>query len=267
MQFRGFGNALTVALISILLMLGALSISLVEHMPEMTMTPTSILLPSAAPITLEPLLPATIATTPQPFDTPTETITSTPTITATAPSHCPIPAGWGQAVVQPYDTLESIAARYNISAAQLRDWNCLPSNKLIAGSVLYVPPVPTNTVVACRVGRIGWRFEYPVKWGDTFYSIAGRYGTTAAVMKEVNCRSSDSIYPGETLWVPIVSATLTPLPTQTPVPGDTALPYPTDPLTETPLPFTATIVPSPTLVPNTPTAIPTLTASPTAFPE
>ena len=58
-----------------------------------------------------------------------------------------------------------------------------------------------------------------------------------------------------------------------PLPGVTVTPQPTDPLTETALPFTATVQPSNTPVPNTPTvaptvtAIPTLTVSPTAFPN
>jgi LysM repeat protein len=275
MQFREFGNALVVALISIALIFGALSISLVEHLPEATATPTLISLPSIPPVTFEAST-ATAVVPPQgtplpPTDTPTATATSTPTTTATAPSYCTVvPAGWGQVIVQPYDTLESIAARYHTSAAALGSANCLSSNMLIAGSVLYVPPVPTNTVVACRAGANGWTNSYIVRWGDTFFSIAGRYGTTAAMMAGVNCRLSDSIYPGEVLWVPIIAATYAPPSTITPLPGYTvmpsATPYPTDPVTETPLPYTSTVVPSPTFVPDTPTPYPTQTASPTAFP-
>jgi len=87
-------------------------------------------------------------------------------------------------------------------------------------------------------------------------------------LQKVNCKTTELIFTGEVLWVPNV-ATRTPYPTL--LPGVTASPYPTDPLTETALPFTLTVIPSNTPVPNTSTpvptftAIPTLTASPTPF--
>jgi LysM repeat protein len=269
MQARALGNALAVALISIVLVLGALSISLVEFAPQaipaVTHQSPFSTLPVAPAATYQSLITETASGQTLPIITPTETITSTPTITATVPSTCAIPAGWGQVQVQTYDTLENIAARYRIDPFQLRDMNCLPGNSLLPGSILYVPPVATNTAVICNQGMNGWTKNYTVRRGDTFYSISRSYSTNAALMKNVNCRSSDTIYPGEVLWVPIVVATLTPMPSSTPIPGDTVIPYPTDPLTETPLPYTVTPVPSPTPVPNTPTPIPTWTASPTAF--
>lgn len=275
MQVRALGNALAIALISIILMLGALSISLVEFVPEATpiATSTEPLSPMSvvATLTSQPTVTAESAITSLALESPTTTTTFTPTITATAPSSCLIPSGWGQMVVQPYDTLYSIAGRYRIDASQLSFANCLVSDVLMTGTVLYVPAVPTNTAVMCNQGMAGWAKNYSVRSGDTFYSISTSYGVSAALMKSVNCHTgSDIIYTGEVLWVPIINATRTPLPSFTPKPGDTAVPYPTDPLTETALPYTVTSVPSP--VPNTPTPIPTytlaptLTASPTVFP-
>ncbi len=272
MQGRSFGQAFAAALLSIGLMLGALSISLVEYAPQATFTPTFI------PLTLAPFtevsqatvdVPAFIAATEVPLvtNTPTQTVVLIPTETATAPSHCPIPPGWTLTIVQPNETLDTIAARYRVSAQQLLVANCLLAPNLIAGSALYVPPVPTNTAVACRPGMAGWSPSYIVARGDTFYSIALRYGVKYQTLKAVNCRQKDDIYAGEILWVPIIAATNTLPPTLTPAPGDTLIPYPTDPLTSTPLPFTATTAPSPTPPPpDTPTPYPTLTASPTAFP-
>jgi len=262
MQARALGNALMIALISIVLMLGALSISLVEFVPESA--PTFTPLPSPLPVTVTITMEPTV--TPLLLESPVATITFTPTITTTPFRSCPIPAGWGQVVVQSYDTLESIAMRYQTGAAQLRNGNCLLSDSLVPGTVLYVPSVPINTLVACMQGLTGWIKNYVVKSGDTFYSISASYGVTSTTMKNANCHPSDLIYAGEILWVPNVP-TRTPYPT--PLPGNTAVPIPTDPLTETPLPYTTTPVPSSTPVPNTPistyTPEPTLTASPTAF--
>jgi LysM repeat protein len=268
---RGFTNALVVALISTGLMIGALSISLVEFVPQAAPTGTNILLPSpvhlTATSTLIPTLTPTVG-----LESPTSSFTPTFINTNTPPASCQPPFGWVQIVIQVGETLETIAARYRISKDELRRANCLLSDNLVAGTILYTPPSMTSTPVVCNQGAAGWVKTYIVKPGDTFYAIASNHYTTAGLLKSVNCRISDLIHPGETLWVPNV-ATRTPYPT--PLPGSTVTPYPTEPLTETALPYTATAIPSNTPLPNTSTPIPTvptttpeptLTPSPTAFP-
>ncbi len=267
MQAKSAGNAIITAVLSILLMIGALSISLVEFVPQETPTPTSIVPPSPIPVTATFTIQP--SATPLLLESPSPTITSTATITATAPHTCPIPPGWAQVTIQLGDTLDNIALRYRINKEQLKSSNCLLGETLVPGTVLYVPPVPTNTVTVCSPGAIGWIKAYTVKSGDTIYSIAVNHGVTANILKTVNCKNSDLIYPGEILWVPNVP-TRTPAPTLPPEMTATAIP--TEPLTETALPYTVT--PIPTLTPEPPTVTPlptntpapTLTASPTAFP-
>jgi LysM repeat protein len=277
-SLRELGNALAVALISIGLMIGSLSISLVEFVPQATPTAENLVfspIPLTATYTTVPTLTATLG-----LESPTPSATSTSTITFTPPASCPPPSGWSQVLIQAGETLDSIAARYRTSKDELRRANCLLTDVLVPGSVFYVPPVPTNTVAACVPGASNWVKGYTVRAGDTIYSIAVSYYTNASQLKSVNCRASDLIYAGEVLWVPNV-ATRTPYPT--PLPGSTVTPRPTEtelpftitvlPFTATVLPFTATVEPSRTPVPatptaiSTPTAIPTQTASPTAFPS
>lgn len=245
---REFGNALVVALISIALMVGALSISLVEFVPEATATPTNVQLPSPLPLTatatLEPTLTPDLA-----LASPTSNIPFTATLTLTPSARCSIPSGWTVIIIQAGDTLESIAARYRSTASVLQTSNCLVTTSLVPGSILYVPSVSTNTPSACTPGASGWTKSYTVKPKDTLYSIGASYYTTTDLMRKVNCRVGDTIYPGETLWVPNV-APRTPSPT--PLPGVTITLYPTEPFTETALPFTATNLPftqSPTATP------------------
>lgn len=255
---RDFGNALVVALISIGLMLGALSISLVEFVPEATPTATNFLAASPAPLT------ATSTSPPTPIPT-LGLESSTPTMTATPPASCQPPFGWvNQVIIQPGETLDILAARYNIGKDELIRANCLVSSTLIAGSKLYVPPIVANTPVTCSQGAAGWAKSYIVKPGDTFYAIATSHYTTAVLLKNVNCRTSDLIFPGETIWVPNV-ATRTPYPT--PLPGITVTLQPTDPLTETALPYTSTTIPTNTPIPATPTHIPISTLIPTVTPS
>ena len=87
-----------------------------------------------------------------------------------------------------------------------------------------------------------------MKANETLYGIASNHYTTVGLLKSVNCRTSDLIHTGETLWVPNV-AVRTPFPT--PLPGNTVAPNPTEPLTETALPLTETALP------YTATAMPT----------
>lgn len=261
---RDFGNALMIATLSIGLMVGALSISLVEFVPEAAPTATSVLLPSPLPVTVTPTTPPTLTLLPTATflpgtETPTNTVAPTNTI-VTLSSTCTSPVGWGQIRVQPNDTLDSLAARYRVSRDELKRGNCLVVDNLIVNTVLYVPPVPTSTVAGCTQGASGWIKSYVVKAGDTIYAIATNYSTTSGLMKSVNCRSSDIIYIGELLWVPN-GPTRTPFPTLRP--GVSATPYPTDQLTETALPYTITVQPSDTPLPLTSTPAPTSSPQPT----
>lgn len=264
---REFGSALVIASISVGLMLGALSISLVEFIPEATPTATIVIPPSPPPITITASVAPTLT-----FENPNMTVTASASATNTtlppSPVSCQPPAGWMPITIQPNDTIDGLAARYRVSKDLLKSANCLVSESLLTGTIFYVPPAPTSTVMACIPGAVNWMKSYMVRPGDTLYSIATNHYTSVSTLRFVNCRVGDQIFVGEILWVPMV-ATRTPIPS--PLPGVTVTPHPTDPLTETALPFTVTVQPSNTSVPNTPTVqptltvAPTLTASPTAF--
>lgn len=263
MRLRELGAALIVAFVSVGLVLGALSISLVEFIPADTPTPTFVLPASPIPVTATS---TNLPTTTLDPTLPTQTFTATNTVLA--PVSCQPPVGWIPISIQLSDTLDGLAIKYNIDKNQLRNANCLLSDTLPSGSVLYVPPAPTSTFAVCSAGAVGWVKSYTVKPGDTLYTIATNHYTNVSLLQKVNCKFTDVIKSGEVLWVPNV-ATRTPFPT--PLPGVSPSPYPTDPLTLTALPFTSTVIPTNTSVPNTattvpsPTAVPTLTASPTSI--
>lgn len=262
-SLRGFGNALTAALLSILLTLGALSISLVGFIPEEAPAPTLTQISPPIPVTATHTLPPTptfIAEAASPAPSATNS--------AAAAAACPAPQGWIQITVQAGDTLESLAARYGTNRDILKSFNCLTSDTLLPGTVLLAPSNLTSTPRVCNKGAAGWSPNYILQPGDTLYSIALRYYVTPDLLKSVNCLSSDQVRAGDALWVPIV-ATRTPL--ATPIPGIivTYTSAPTEPLTSTALPFTLTPIPTQTFIPtsaSTVTPIPTPTASPTEFP-
>ena len=115
-----------------------------------------------------------------------------------------------------------LAQRYKTTAENLNAANCLTAAELPAGLALYVPPVPTVTVIPCGP-PFGWVRSYIVKRGDTLFSIALSYNITYPQLQRGNCMgTSTTIYAGQRLWVPNV-------PTRTPIPGVTIIPtFPTD---------------------------------------
>ena len=227
---RQLGVGVIIAIFSVILVLGGIFISLAETLP-----------PPATPTQIPP-------TFPQSFPTPTatilailpsETLTALPSETASAlptasqtlpPTSCTPPSGWIRITVTTGDTVYSLAQRYKTSAENLSAANCLSAVEVPAGYALYVPPVPTVTVIPCGP-PVGWVKNYIVQPGDTLFRIALSYNLTYPQLQRANCMgSSTTIYTGQRLWVPNI-------PTRTPVPGITIVP------TNTPLP-TITASPS-----------------------
>jgi LysM repeat protein len=240
---RQLGSGLFYALISVVLVVGGLSLALAENKiaPAPTVTPSI----TAPPRTLTsiPAAPATlVAFTETPTISPSPTNIPSPTQTSPVLTNCIPPTGWIFITVPLGGTLSSLAAQYRITPEQLAEANCLSTQSLPAGYGIYVPPLPANTAIPCGPFP-GWVRGYVVQQGDTLFHIATLYHTTVADLQRANCKSNSTIiFAGDRLWVPNVP-TVTPgvtyLPTFT-TPTET----PTEPLTFTPLPFTATILPT-----------------------
>lgn len=78
---------------------------------------------------------------------------------------------------------------------------------IIALLLAFVPPV---TVAAPPVQG---SFVYYVQWGDTLFSISRRYGTTVPAIMTANGLTSEYIYAGQRLIIPIgLAPTVTPPP-------------------------------------------------------
>ena len=135
---RQMGNGILYGLVSVMLVVGGLSLALAE----------SYTAPSPTPTTSLPTVIQTLTSTPS-GPTALPISTSTSTATPPPPTNCPPPAGWVLISVQPYDTLEFIAARFGVTPSQLTQANCLLTNNLEPGYNLYVPVPPTNQPISC----------------------------------------------------------------------------------------------------------------------
>ena len=249
------GGGLIVAIVSILFVIGGISLALAETSAPPTAPVQITAIIPASPIP-QPVIPTlTSPPTATQFIAFTETSTASPFIVSTATQQivCAPPNGWYQIVVAANETIYMLAQRYKTSEDALKNGNCLPSYEIRAGSVLYVPPiVATAPPIVCGP-PFSWIQGYVVQPGDNLFRISLLYRTSVQQLQSANCMgSSILIYTGQRLWVPNV-------PTSTPQPG-TTLVFPSSTAS-----FTNT--PNPTLT-SWPTATtqPTLTASPSPMP-
>ena len=123
-------------------------------------------------------------------------------------------------IVQPGDTLYSIALRYGLDANQLRNYNNLSNNTLSVGQQLFIP---TGQIVSDVVGTD--YDTYVVVTGDNLFNIASKYGISVNELKDINNLTSNTLLVGQKLLVPKGSDILDSLVTNYVdyriVPGDT----------------------------------------------
>jgi len=236
---RQLGGGVIIAILSVILVLGGISLALAETLPSQAV-PTQV--PPTLPLSFPtPTFTFALETATQPGEIPTDTTTAAatamPTATLLPPTACTPPSGWIAVVTSSNDTIYSLAQRYNTTPENLSAKNCLTSIDLTVGTLLYVPPIAaTATVVPCGPPA-GWVKTHMVQPGDNLYRIALSYGITYPQLQRANCMgSSVLIYAGQRLWVPNV-------PTLTPIPGVTIIP---DFPTETPSPTAASTSVPPT---------------------
>ena len=260
-MLRQLGGGLLLAAFSAALVIGGISLALAESYVPVVPTPTLTQVPVLSfPSPTSPSL-AFITETIFPSPSPS------PTMTVPPPTSCPPPSGWVAITVQPGENLLTLAARYKTSREQLLAANCLFADDLPTGSILYVPPIPTNTPVPCGPPA-GW-IRYTVQPGNTLYSLSQAYGVSLSQLQFANCMLSYqyNLVTGQTIWVPNV-VTRTPRATATATLTPVIIIFPSVTGTLPPT-ATATIPPTSTNIPtstNVPTGIPTGTASATSPP-
>ncbi|OGO69495.1 MAG: hypothetical protein A2Z37_18555 [Chloroflexi bacterium RBG_19FT_COMBO_62_14] len=171
------------------------------------------------------VLPAFLSTdTPLPSDTATPAPpTLTPTVTDTPePSQTPTPAGPLTYIVEPGDTLESIAKKFGIEDVLLLSSvnGITDPSKINAGQELIIPEagavLPTLTALPQTLVP-GSRIDYVVQPGDSLESIASEFNSTAEEIAKLNEMTvTDVLFVGRVLIVPVNIVTRTPTSAVTP---------------------------------------------------
>lgn len=161
-----------------------------------------------------------------PTITTTVTLTVTPTPETPVPTDTPLPTPTPMSyTVQAGDTCAGIAFTFGVSIQSIVLLNNLPAdcNTLVEGQQLLIPqPTPTPTALptstlspveateqACE------KVNYEVQENDTLSSIANSYNVPMAVVQEYNGLSSETVFAGMPLIIPLCERFPTPGPTPT----------------------------------------------------
>ena len=175
---------------------------------------------------------ATISPTATMSPSPTFMQSSTPTITPTLlPTLTPEPPV--EYSIKEGDTCSLIAFNFQVSVRSIAELNNLPPDcgVLSLGQTILVPrptptpsPMPTGTLsVAEATEEACPKIEYRVGENDTLSGIAANYAVSIETLKSYNGLTSNSIYSGQIITIPLCER----LPTQGPTPTPTLPPpYP-----------------------------------------
>lgn len=262
---RQMGSGFIIGAVSLLLVIGGISLSLAEtSAPPLPPTPSP--LPTIFAVEFASPLPSPTFPLVFPADTAVPTFTATLALAQAQPTACLPPSNWIPITVGANDTLYSIADRYNTTVEDLNLRNCLNLQNPAAGAVIYVPAVPTRVVVPCGPPA-GWVKRHVVQRGENLFRIALAYGITYPQLQAGNCMGgSTTIFVGQVLWVPNVP-TRTPAVTVTASPTSTVnFSTPTQTASVTPDFSTPTATFVPTSSPVPPTQTPSLTPLPSPTP-
>lgn len=105
-------------------------------------------------------------------------------------------------VVQKGDNLSSIAKKYDVTVAEIKEWNSLSNTSLQLGKSLQVTKneVIAKEELALATPKIE-NVEYIVKKGDNLGSIAKKFGSTVEDLKQWNNLTNNNIGLGKSLVV------------------------------------------------------------------
>ena len=103
------------------------------------------------------------------------------------------------------ESLGSIAELYKVSASDIREWNNISGNKIIAGSTLKIYSDASSNVVSNNISQKtelnSESVNHQIQPGETIIAISESYGVSVEDIKRWNNLSSSKIIAGKTLII------------------------------------------------------------------
>ena len=139
------------------------------------------------------------------------------------------------------ETLSLIARDYSLSLSNIKTTNKLTSDVIKVGQVLRLTGLSATTQdTPPKSGTIATSPKtttYTVKKGDTLSGLAKTFKTSIQEIKSLNKLTSDTLYIGKKLTIPVIEEVTAKTPLATPAPSATPAPQPisADPVVSTPV--------------------------------
>ena len=103
------------------------------------------------------------------------------------------------------ETIGSIAELYKVSASNIREWNNISGNKIIAGTTIKIYSDSSPNVVSNNVSQktelTSESINHQIQSGETIIGISESYGVSVEDIKRWNNLSSSKIVAGKTLII------------------------------------------------------------------
>ena len=100
------------------------------------------------------------------------------------------------------DSISEIAEKYGVKTSDIKRWNNLSSNKIVAGRTLKIFGSDENSSIGDNSTRTNTNVvSYKIKSGDSISEIAMKYGVSSADLKKWNDLNSNKIIVGKTLKI------------------------------------------------------------------
>jgi LysM repeat protein len=198
-------------------------VPLPSPLPSPTPSPSPSPPPTEPPVETRTITDTLETSEPTATFTPSPTATSEPTLIPGMVGRCEPPAGWVPYTVRRGDTLFSLSLGHGAGVEAIKIANCLSSEVIIPGDVIYLPsvPLPTPPPSHCSGPPLDWVL-YTVQPGDTMFSLARSRGVTVYDVLLANCLESVYLYAGTPLYLPPTGPS--PVPGPSPAPGATPTP-------------------------------------------
>jgi membrane-bound lytic murein transglycosylase D len=101
------------------------------------------------------------------------------------------------------ESLKSIAAKFGVSIADLKDWNNISGSTIYAGRKLKIYTDKTSSYAAAseNTSSVNSVFRYKIKKGDTISEIAEKFGVSVAKIKSWNSLRGNTLIAGKSLKI------------------------------------------------------------------
>jgi membrane-bound lytic murein transglycosylase D len=106
------------------------------------------------------------------------------------------------------DTIWQLAEQYNVTVTNIRIWNDLTNNKIVAGKTLKIYPEASGKTTTTKVEKKSAGYTYhKIKKGETLSQIAEKYKVSVADIRQLNNISGNKIIAGQELKIKSSSGT------------------------------------------------------------